>query len=107
MAFVLQAVQPGFYSNGISAVKPKFFIAQNGSLESLGIFDPQRTMAFEPSPTTPLSEQLSQLEDLYAEYLTTEADARQLAELWKQIKVLRAQLNVPVYDYVTPKDQRQ
>lgn len=54
----------------------------------------------------PLDEQLRQLEDLYANLLMNDSDTKILTTIWGQIKLLREQLNLPIYNYVTPKELR-
>ena len=58
-----------------------------------------------PDPTP--AEQLQFLEDAYAELMMENTDAATLSQLWKSIKELRKELNLPIYEYVTPKEERQ
>ncbi|TCZ74761.1 hypothetical protein [Flaviaesturariibacter aridisoli] len=59
---------------------------------------------FERTPLSPYV-QLQELEDAYAECLIEE-DVRLLGQLWKEIRELRTQLSLPIYDFVTPAEQR-
>lgn len=53
-----------------------------------------------------LRKQLAELEDLYADQLMNDMDAKALSRLWTIIKQLRNQLAMPIYEYVTPPEQR-
>ncbi|GAA4339800.1 hypothetical protein GCM10023184_37160 [Flaviaesturariibacter amylovorans] len=53
----------------------------------------------------PLPAQLQELEHAYAECII-DADPAFLTRLWNEIKKLRKQLALPVYEYVTPVGQR-
>ena len=66
----------------------------------------KHAMSLASTNTDDLREQLAQLEDLYAEQLMNDMDAKVLSRLWDMIKQLRTQLQVPIYDYVTPPDKR-
>ena len=58
-------------------------------------------------PDSTQAEQLQFLEDAYAELLMDDTDVATLNQLWNNIKELRKQLKLPVYEYLTPKEQRQ
>jgi hypothetical protein len=55
----------------------------------------------------PLTEQLRELEDYFAECLIDNADPRVLTQLWKMILAIRHQLNEPIYyhDTLTKEDR--
>jgi hypothetical protein len=57
-------------------------------------------------PDLPPEEQLRLLENAYAELLMDDMDAKVLTALWLQIKELRNRLELPIYGYVTPREQR-
>jgi hypothetical protein len=63
-------------------------------------------MSLASTDTNELKQQLAELEDLYAEQLADDLDAKALSRLWEMIKKLRQQLQLPIYDHSTPPDQR-
>ena len=59
------------------------------------------------TPNLSLAQQLQALEDAYAELLLEGVDAATLSQLWNNIKKLRNQMNLPIYDNVTPPELRR
>ncbi|MDB5196756.1 MAG: hypothetical protein JWP88_1127 [Flaviaesturariibacter sp.] len=57
-----------------------------------------KEMSTQPKPSLSLTEQLQELEDLYANMLIANESVRALSRIWRNIKELRQQLDLPVYE---------